>query len=139
MPSFPVSSQKAFTSFFTRAFNVVGLNLVATAIESLRPVAPANITTVNANISNNATTMYLMSNASAQTLTVPANTSAIAIGTVITVVVLGVGQVTIAAENGSVTINKTAATLKSSARYGVIRLIKTSTATFIAEGALAAS
>jgi hypothetical protein len=80
-----------------------------------------------------------LNNASAQTLTVPVNTSNIAVGTIITVVVLGAGQVTVAAENGSVTINKTAATLKSAARYGVIRLIKTSTATWVAEGDLAAS
>jgi len=139
MPTFPVSSQKAFTAFFSRAFNAVGLGLVATALETLRPKAPVTITTVSGSIVNGPATTYLLNNASAQTLTVPANTSEIAIGTIITVVVLGAGQVTIAAENGSVTINKTAATLKSAARYGVIRLIKTSAATFIAEGDLAAS
>lgn len=138
MPTFPVSSQKAFTAFFNRAFNAVGLGLVATALETLRPKAPVSITTVSGTITNGPATTYLLTNASAQTLTVPANTSEITIGTIITVVVLGAGQVTVAAENGSVTINTAAAGLKSSARYGVIRLIKTSTATFVAEGALAA-
>lgn len=138
MATFPVSSQKAFTAFFNRAFNAVGLGLVATALETLRPKAPTTITTVSGSIANGPATTYLMNNASAQTLTIPANTSNIVIGTIITVVVLGAGQVTVAAENGSVTINTAAAGLKSSARYGVIRLIKTSTATFVAEGALAA-
>ena len=138
MPSFPVSSQRVFTHFFTRAFNAVGLGLVATALEALRPKAPVSITTVSGAIVNGPATTYLLTNGSAQTLTVPANTSAIAIGTIITVVVLGAGQVTIAPENGSVTINTAGPGLKSSARYGVIRLTKTSAATFVAEGNLAA-
>lgn len=139
MPSFPVTSQKAFTAFFNRAFNAVGLGLVATALETLRPKAPTTFTTATNTIANSATTTYLMNSGSAQTLNVPATSTNIAIGTIITVVVLGAGQVTIAPENGSVTINKTAATLKSEARYGVIRLIKTSAATWVAEGNLAAS
>lgn len=139
MPSYPVSSQKTFNTFFTRAFTAVGTALVSAALNVLRPVAPRTITTVSGAVVNDAVTTYLMNSSSAQTLTVPAVSTDIPIGTSITVVVLGTGQVTLAPENGSVTINTVAATLKSNGRYSVITLTKTSAAVFVANGDLAAS
>jgi hypothetical protein len=76
-----------------------------------------------------------MNNASANTLTVPPNSSVpFSIGTTIDVVQMGAGTTTIAAGSG-VTINKPS-TLAISAQYGVATLRKIATDTWLANGDL---
>ncbi len=78
-----------------------------------------------------------ISNASANTLTVPANsTAAFPIGTQITVLQTGAGQTTIAGAVG-VTIDATPG-LKIRARWGGVTLIKRATDTWVAIGDLSA-
>lgn len=80
-----------------------------------------------------------VSNASANTLTVPPNSSvAFAIGTQVAVYQIGAGQTTIAPGSG-VTISTAAATLKLRAQYSGATLLKTGTNTWLLIGDLAAS
>lgn len=79
-----------------------------------------------------------MNNASANTLTVPPNsTTAFPIGTEIIVIQKGAGQTTIAAGAG-VTLNSDSGKLKISARYASAVLIKESTDTWYVIGSLSA-
>lgn len=80
-----------------------------------------------------------LSNADPIELTAPKNaTAAIPIGSSVTLVQTGVGQVTVAAE-ATATVDKAAATLKFTARYSVVTLTKVSTSGWVASGDLAAS
>lgn len=80
-----------------------------------------------------------MSNASANTLTVPPNSSvAFPTGTQIAVYQIAAGQTTIAAGSG-VTISTAAATLKLRTQYSGVTLVKTGTNTWLLIGDLAAS
>lgn len=75
----------------------------------------------------------------AATLTVPPAASvAFPTGTVVWVVQLGAGQVTLT-EGAAVTISTAAATKKLTAQYSVARLYKRATNTWVASGDLAAS
>jgi len=77
-----------------------------------------------------------MNNASANTLTVPPNSSvALPVGTQILVVQTGAGQTTLAAGSG-VTINSKDGNLKLSARWCAATLIKRATDTWVAVGDL---
>ena len=79
-----------------------------------------------------------MTNASANTLTVPPNASvAFPTGTQIIIYQGGAGQTTIAAGSG-VTINSQGAKLKVTGQYGVATLVKLATNTWIAAGNLSA-
>ena len=79
-----------------------------------------------------------MNNASANNLTVPANSSvAFPTGTQILVVQIGAGQTTLVADSG-VTINSKDGNLKLSAQWCAVTLIKRATDTWIAVGDLTA-
>jgi hypothetical protein len=79
-----------------------------------------------------------MGKATAQTLTVPTNTTAaFAIGTQITIIQTGAGQVTIAGADGTVTVNATPG-LKLRAQWSSATLIKRNTNTWVAVGDLVA-
>jgi hypothetical protein len=79
-----------------------------------------------------------MTNASASTLTVPQNSdAALPVGTEITVIQLGAGQVTLVAGTGA-TLNSRGGLVKITAQYGVARLRKVSANGWIASGDLAA-
>jgi len=79
-----------------------------------------------------------MNNAAANTLTIPANASvAFPIGTVITVMQLGVGQTTIAITTD--TLNNPALTAKLRARYSVASITKITATSWVLSGDLAAS
>jgi hypothetical protein len=109
--------------------------------------APILATTATPTFSSNAYTtvladankVLLASNSSvAGTITVAANSSvAYSIGTIITLVQTGSGQISIAAAGG-VTINSYGAQLKLSGQYASAQLIKTGTDTWLAIGNLAA-
>jgi hypothetical protein len=79
-----------------------------------------------------------MNNAAANTLTIPANASvAFPVGTVVTVMQLGVGQTTIAITTD--TLNNPALTAKLRARYSVASLTKITATSWVLSGDLAAS
>jgi hypothetical protein len=81
--------------------------------------------------------LVTLNNASAITLTVPANSAvAFPIGTVVTLAQLGAGQVTVT-QSGGVTVNATPGK-KIAAQYGSAQLIKYATDTWLLVGRLAA-
>jgi hypothetical protein len=81
-----------------------------------------------------ASKLVTLSNASAITLTVPANSSvAYPAGTQILLAQLGVGQVTVAAAGG-VTVSSRGTALKIAGQYGMATLVKTGTDTWILSG-----
>ena len=82
--------------------------------------------------------LITVSNASANTLTIPPNSSvAYGIGTQINIAQLGAGQTTITAGAG-VTLNSAGAKLKLNAQYAVATCVKTDTNTWFVVGNLAA-
>jgi len=82
--------------------------------------------------------LVTMSNASANTITIPPNSSvAYGIGTQINIAQLGAGATTIVAGAG-VTINSDGAKLKLNAQYAVATCVKTDTNTWFAVGNLKA-
>jgi hypothetical protein len=84
-----------------------------------------------------ASTLVTMSNASANTLTVPTNASvAFSVGTQIPVSQKGAGQTTIAAAGG-VTINSAGGLLNIGAQYATVALVKIATDTWLLTGNLA--
>lgn len=73
------------------------------------------------------------------TFTIPTNASvAFPIGTRITIIQTGSGQVSIAPVSGTVTLNSISSRRKISARYGEVRLYKTGTNTWNLSGDIAA-
>lgn len=135
MPSFPVSSQRVYNHFFTKAFTVIG----AALMKQVAPVPPAvSFSTASNPIRNDDTRKYIMTSNSAQTLTIPKNLTNIAIGEEVVITTTGTGVTTVAAAS-QVTINKIAATLKSNGQYSVIRLVKTAANVWTATGDLSAT
>lgn len=89
-------------------------------------------------VAGDASLVVTLSNASSITLTVPANSSvAFAVGTTISLVQLGAGQVTVAGAGG-VTVNSRGSALKIAGQYGAAALHKTATDTWVLFGDLTA-
>ena len=98
----------------------------------------ADTTTAYTLVLGDAGKYVTLSNASAVTLTVPTNaTVAFDVGTVVNVVQLGAGQVTIAGAGG-VTVNSEGSKLKLKGQYAVASLLKTATNSWVALGNLSA-
>ena len=82
--------------------------------------------------------LITMSNASANTFTVPPNSSvAFGIGTQLNIAMLGAGQTSVVAGSG-VTLNSDGAKLKLNAQYAVATCVKTDTNTWFVVGNLKA-
>lgn len=108
-------------------------------------VAAGATATINTQVGNytlvltDAGKIILITDASAEGLTVPPNSSvAFPVGTRVKVVQDGAGLVTITA-GGGVTLHQVEATLKSLGEYAVIELLKIATDTWVVYGDLAAS
>ena len=98
----------------------------------------ADTTTAYTLVLGDAGKYVTLSNAASITLTIPANaTVAFDVGTVVNVVQLGAGQVTIAGAVG-VTVNSEGSKLKLKGQYAVASLLKTATNTWVALGNLSA-
>lgn len=98
-------------------------NQLATAIIAIRDATGASTTALLADDGK----LITMSNASANTFTVPPNSSvAFGIGTQLNIMQLGAGQTTIVAGSG-VTLNSDGAKLKLNAQYAVATCVKTDT------------
>ena len=109
-------------------------NQLATAIIAIRASTSASVTALLADDGK----LVTMSNASANTFTIPPNSSvAFGIGTQINIAQLGVGQTTIVAGAG-VTLNSAGAKLKLSAQYAVATCVKTDTNEWFVLGSLSA-
>ena len=109
-------------------------NALATAMIAIRASTSASVTAVLADDGK----LVTMSNASANTFTIPPNSSvAYGIGTQINVMQLGAGTVTITAGAG-VTLNSDGAKLKTNAQYAVATCCKIATNTWVVVGNLKA-
>jgi hypothetical protein len=98
----------------------------------------ADTTTAYTLVLGDAGKYVTLSNAAGITLTIPTNASvAFDVGTVVNVVQLGAGQVTIAGAGG-VTVNSEGSKLKLKGQYAVASLLKTATNTWVALGNLSA-
>jgi hypothetical protein len=109
-------------------------NALATAMIAIRASTAASTTAVLADDGK----LVTMSNASANTFTVPPNSSvAFGIGTQINIAQLGAGQTTLVAGAG-VTINSAGTKLKLKEQYAVATVVKTGTDEWFAVGNLSA-
>lgn len=98
----------------------------------------ADTTTAYTLVLGDAGKYVTLSNAASITLTIPTNaTVAFDVGTVVNLVQLGAGQVTIAGAGG-VTVNSEGSKLKLKGQYAVASLLKTATNTWVALGNLSA-
>ena len=109
-------------------------NALATAMIAIRASTSASVTALLADDGK----LVTMSNASANTFTIPPNSSvAFGIGTQINIAQLGAGQTSIVAGAG-VTLNSAGAKLKLSAQYAVATCVKTDTNEWFVVGSLSA-
>ena len=109
-------------------------NALATAMIAIRASTAASVTALLADDGK----LVTMSNASANTFTIPPNSSvAFGIGTQINIAQLGAGQTSIVAGAG-VTLNSAGAKLKLSAQYAVATCVKTDTNEWFVVGSLSA-
>jgi hypothetical protein len=109
-------------------------NALATAMIAIRASTATSTTALLTDDGK----LITMSNASANTFTVPPNSSvAFGIGTQLNIAQLGVGQTTIVAGAG-VTLNSAGAKLKLSAQYAVATCVKTDTNEWFVVGNLSA-
>ena len=109
-------------------------NALATSMIAIRAVTTASTTAVLADDGK----LVTMSNASANTFTIPPNSSvAFGIGTQINIAQLGTGQTTIVAGSG-VTLNSDGAKLKLNAQYALCTCVKSDTNEWFVVGNLKA-
>jgi C4-dicarboxylate-specific signal transduction histidine kinase len=127
-----MATRQSFTA--AQVLTAAEQNALATAMIAINAQTGASYTTVLTDDGK----LITVSNASANTLTIPPNSSvAYGIGTQINIAQLGAGQVTITAGAG-VTLNSAGTKLKLSAQYAVATCVKTDTNTWFVVGNLSA-
>jgi len=127
-----MATRQSFTA--AQVLTAAEQNALATAMIAINAQTGASYTTVLADDGK----LITVSNASANTLTIPPNSSvAYGIGTQINIAQLGAGTVTITAGAG-VTQNSHGAKLKLTAQYAVATCVKTDTNTWFVVGNLKA-
>jgi len=127
-----MATRQSFTA--AQVLTAAEQNALATAMIAINAQTGASYTTVLADDGK----LITVSNASANTLTIPPNSSvAYGIGTQINIAQLGAGTVTITAGAG-VTLNSDGAKLKLNAQYAVATCVKTDTNTWFVVGNLKA-
>ena len=127
-----MATRQSFTA--SQVLTAAEQNALATAMIAINAQTGASYTTVLTDDGK----LITVSNASANTLTIPPNSSvAYGIGTQINIAQLGAGQTTIAAGAG-VTLNSAGTKLKLSAQYAVATCVKTDTNTWFVVGNLSA-
>ena len=127
-----MATRQSFTA--SQVLTAAEQNALATAMIAINAQTGASYTTVLADDGK----LITVSNASANTLTIPPNSSvAFGIGTQINIAQLGAGATTIVAGAG-VTLNSDGAKLKLNAQYAVATCVKTDTNTWFVVGNLKA-
>ena len=125
----------AITTFVaSQILTAAQMNAVATAMIAINAQTGASYTAVLTDDGK----LITMSNASANTFTVPPNSSvAFGIGTQLNIAMLGAGQTSVVAGSG-VTLNSAGTKLKLDAQYAVATCVKTDTNTWFVVGNLKA-
>ena len=127
-----MATRQVFTA--AQVLTAAEQNALATAMIAIRASTAASTTAVLADDGK----LVTMSNASANTFTIPPNSSvAFGIGTQINIAMLGAGQTSVVAGAG-VTLNSDGAKLKLNAQYAVATCVKTDTITWFVVGNLKA-
>ena len=127
-----MATRQSFTA--SQVLTAAEQNALATAMIAINAQTGASYTTVLTDDGK----LITVSNASANTLTIPPNSSvAYGIGTQINIAQLGAGTVTITAGAG-VTLNSAGSKLKTDAQYAVATCVKTDTNTWFVVGNLKA-
>ena len=127
-----MATRQSFTA--SQVLTAAEQNALATAMIAINAQTGASYTTVLTDDGK----LITVSNASANTLTIPPNSSvAYGIGTQINIAQLGAGQTTITAGAG-VTLNSAGTKLKLAAQYAVATCVKTDTNTWFVVGNLSA-
>ena len=127
-----MATRQSFTA--SQVLTAAEQNALATAMIAINAQTGTSYTTVLTDDGK----LITVSNASANTLTIPPNSSvAYGIGTQINIAQLGAGTVTITAGAG-VTLNSDGAKLKLNAQYAVATCVKTDTNTWFVVGNLKA-
>jgi C4-dicarboxylate-specific signal transduction histidine kinase len=127
-----MATRQSFTA--AQVLTAAEQNALATAMIAINAQTGASYTTVLADDGK----LITVSNASANTLTIPPNSSvAYGIGTQINIAQLGAGQTTITAGAG-VTLNSSGTKLKLKDQYSVATCVKTDTNTWFVVGNLSA-
>ena len=116
-----MATRQVFTA--SQVLTAAEQNALATAMIAIRASTATSTTALLTDDGK----LITMSNASANTFTVPPNSSvAFGIGTQLNIAQLGAGQTTIVAGAG-VTLNSAGAKLKLSAQYAIATCVKTDT------------
>ena len=127
-----MATRQSFTA--SQVLTAAEQNALATAMIAINAQTGASYTAVLTDDGK----LITMSNASANTFTVPPNSSvAFGIGTQLNIAMLGAGQTSVVAGSG-VTLNSAGAKLKLSAQYAVATCVKTDTNTWFVVGNLSA-
>ena len=127
-----MATRQSFTA--SQVLTAAEQNALATAMIAINAQTGASYTTVLTDDGK----LITVSNASANTLTIPPNSSvAYGIGTQINIAQLGAGNTSIVAGAG-VTLNSDGAKLKLNAQYAVATCVKTDTNTWFVVGNLKA-
>jgi hypothetical protein len=127
-----MATRQSFTA--SQVLTAAEQNALATAMIAINAQTGASYTTVLTDDGK----LITVSNASANTLTIPPNSSvAYGIGTQINIAQLGAGQTTITAGAG-VTLNSAGTKLKLKEQYAVATCVKTDTNTWFVVGNLSA-
>ena len=127
-----MATRQDFTA--AQVLTAAELDAVATAMIAINAQTGASYTAVLADDGK----LITMSNASANTFTVPPNSSvAFGIGTQLNIAMLGAGQTSVVAGSG-VTLNSAGSKLKLDAQYAVATCVKTDTNTWFVVGNLKA-
>ena len=127
-----METKEVFTA--NQILTAAEMNAVATAMIAINAQTGASYTAVLTDDGK----LITMSNASANTFTVPPNSSvAFGVGTQLNIAMLGAGQTSVVAGSG-VTLNSDGAKLKLNAQYAVATCVKTDTNTWFVVGNLKA-
>jgi hypothetical protein len=127
-----MATRQSFTA--SQVLTAAEQNALATAMIAINAQTGASYTAVLTDDGK----LITMSNASANTFTVPPNSSvAFGIGTQLNIAMLGTGQTSVVAGSG-VTLNSAGTKLKLDAQYAVATCVKTDTNTWFVVGNLKA-
>ena len=127
-----MATRQSFTA--SQVLTAAEQNALATAMIAINAQTGASYTAVLTDDGK----LITMSNASANTFTVPPNSSvAFGIGTQLNIAMLGAGQTSVVAGSG-VTLNSAGTKLKLDAQYAVATCVKTDTNTWFVVGNLKA-
>lgn len=127
-----MATKEVFTA--NQILTAAEMNAVATAMIAINAQTGASYTAVLTDDGK----LITMSNAGANTFTVPPNSSvAFGIGTQLNIAMLGAGQTSLVAGSG-VTLNSAGTKLKLDAQYAVATCVKTDTNTWFVVGNLKA-